>query len=391
MPSTMQATTQPFDRPSTLPSLTGLRWIAAFTVFAYHVRNLGLVDGRSQTLLTATMGAGATGVSLFFILSGFILGWGHQSGTRATTFWWRRLARIYPLHFIAVIAAVLLARLLVPSIATASPKALLANFFLISDWHGPWWQTGNPVSWSLVCEAFFYLAFPLVISIATRTSTAGLWIAAAVSVLLSFGMPILLSSLPGGLSSASWPPARLPEFIIGVLVACLLRRGAWRGPGVLMSALLAAAGFAAADRYTSSPFALVGFTVVGFTLLIAALARADVTGRATVLASPPLIALGERSFAFYLVHLLVIDAIAALVPPDPARPAVIGFALAVLALNAALAIASILHPTVEKPARRWLVALPARLSTPSRRISMTDRPAPAFDRARTDEVTPPAP
>lgn len=30
-----------------LPSLTGLRWVAAFVVFAYHVRNLGYFSGRA--------------------------------------------------------------------------------------------------------------------------------------------------------------------------------------------------------------------------------------------------------------------------------------------------------------------------------------------------------
>jgi peptidoglycan/LPS O-acetylase OafA/YrhL len=357
-PSRTAPATDPALTVPLLPSLTGLRWIAAFVVFAYHVRNLGYFSGRAQGLLADTMGAGATGVSLFFILSGFVLAWAHRPGTKPLTFWWRRVARIYPLHFVAVVLAVVVARFLMPSITTTSPKALLANFLLVSSWHGPWWQAGNPVSWSLVCEAFFYLCFPLVIRVLGNARAGVLWTTAALSVLLTLAVPSLLAALPGQLSGANWPPARLPEFVLGVTVACLIRSGAWRGPRLLVSVLVAVAGFVAVDRVPSSPFALDGFTVVGFTLLIAALARADVAGVRTGLSSRPLVALGERSFAFYLVHLLVIDALVALWPVADPRPAIGGLALMVLALCTALVLAAVLHRLVERPARAALLALP---------------------------------
>lgn len=341
-----------------LPSLTGLRWVAAFVVFAYHVRNLGYFSGRAQGLLSDTMGAGATGVSLFFVLSGFVLAWAHRPGTRPTTFWWRRVARVYPLHFVGVVLAVIVAHALMPSIVTTSSKALLANFLLVSSWHGPWWQAGNPVSWSLVCEAFFYLVFPLLIRVLHGARAGVLWAAVALSVLLVVVVPHLVAVLPGQLSAANWPPARLPEFVLGVAVACLIRSGAWRGPGLAVSAVVAVAGFVAADRYPVSPFALNGFTLIGFTLLIAALARADVAGVRTVLSSRPLVALGERSFAFYLVHLLVIDTLGALWPVADPRPAIGGLALTVLALAVALLIAAVLHRLVERPARTALLAVP---------------------------------
>jgi len=341
-----------------LPSLTGLRWVAAFVVFAYHVRNLGYFSGRPQGLLSDTMGAGATGVSLFFVLSGFVLAWAHRPGTRPVTFWWRRVARIYPLHFVAVVLAVVVARVLMPSIVTTSSKALLANFLLLSSWHGPWWQAGNPVSWSLVCEAFFYLVFPLVIRVLHGALAGVLWGSGALSMVMVVAVPHLLAYFPGQLSAANWPPARLPEFVLGVAVACLIRSGAWRGPGLVVSTVVAVAGFAAADRFPTSPFALNGFTLIGFTLLIAALARADVAGVRTGLSSRPLVALGERSFAFYLVHLLVIDTLGALWPAADPRPAIGGLALTVLALGMALLVASILHRLVERPARTALLAIP---------------------------------
>jgi peptidoglycan/LPS O-acetylase OafA/YrhL len=56
-----------------LPSLTGLRWLAALLVFCYHVRNCGFFGGSSGSAMDVLFGAGATGVSFFFLLSGFVL------------------------------------------------------------------------------------------------------------------------------------------------------------------------------------------------------------------------------------------------------------------------------------------------------------------------------
>ena len=43
-----------------------------------------------------------TGVTLFFILSGFVLAWGYKPQQTARSFWWHRIARIYPLHLVGV-------------------------------------------------------------------------------------------------------------------------------------------------------------------------------------------------------------------------------------------------------------------------------------------------
>ena len=162
--------TDPALEHPVLPSLTGLRWVAAFGVFAYHVRNLGYFDGNAQTALSAVVGSGDTGVSLFFMLSGFVLAWSDRADDdtagpvrAALRFWARRAARIWPLHLVAVLAAIIVAATLLPGIRTTSPAALVANVLLVNAWHAPWWQAGNPVSWSLTCEAFFYLTFPFLI------------------------------------------------------------------------------------------------------------------------------------------------------------------------------------------------------------------------------------
>nr|WP_232536639.1 acyltransferase family protein [Curtobacterium flaccumfaciens] len=200
---------------------------------------------------------------------------------------------------------------------------------------------------------------------------------AAVLVLVA---PVLVPHLPGSPVPASWPPARFPEFLLGVLTAALVRSGAWRGPRLTVPVLLTVAGLLAADLHPTSGFALTGCTVVGFSLLLPALARADAEGRSTGLSSPLLVRLGTRSFAFYLVHLLTIDAVLRFRPQGPAG-GVTSALLTLLALVVALAVATVLHDAVEVPARRLLLhglrngAARAGLSSPRVPTSIATTPS----------------
>ncbi|RIJ46517.1 acyltransferase [Clavibacter lycopersici] len=344
-------------RPS-LPSLTGLRWVAAFVVFAYHVRNTGYFSGHAQDAMSAVFGAGATGVSLFFLLSGFVLAWSDRPGRGIVSFWRHRLARIYPVHLVTLVAALLLAAGTLPAIRTGDPHAVVADALLVSSWKADWWQAGNPVSWSLTCEAFFYLVFPLVIPL-LRRARADLLIAAAVLLATVVVVGPVISAAEGlPVFWYAFPLTRLPEFLLGVVLALLLRSGAWRGARLVPAIVLALVGYAAAAAWPGSPFGTAGFTIVGFALLVTALARADVAGRRTVLATRPLVALGVLSFPFYMAHLLVVQTIAAgfggSMPPLPAWQAAILTACAlVLALFAAL----VLHHAVEVPGRRLVLGV----------------------------------
>ncbi|MBC3839364.1 acyltransferase [Streptacidiphilus sp. 4-A2] len=126
-------------------------------------------------------GQGASGVSFFFILSGFVLVWAARPGDSRRAFWQRRLAKIYPNHVItwALVIAITLA-----GGSAVSRKVALANLLLIHPWllHGSYLYSINTVSWSLGCEAFFYLCFPLGLPLLRRMRPAVL---AATALLLA--------------------------------------------------------------------------------------------------------------------------------------------------------------------------------------------------------------
>jgi peptidoglycan/LPS O-acetylase OafA/YrhL len=294
-------------RTPRLDSLTGLRWIAALTVFAFHLRNIGQVGGAAQEVLNHAFGAGATGVSLFFILSGFVLTWTHRPDAPLRHFWQKRFARIYPLHLVGVVLALVLAYTMIPRIAPNSPFPVIANLALVSSWNPEWLQVGNPVSWTLVCEAFFYLVFPFLIAGIIRLRARLIAGLAVLSVAVTVAIPVFADHLPAIIAAHSSPIGRLPEFVLGICLGRLLRTGAWRGPRLSVGIIAAVAGFAWANHDVESPLSTAAYTVVGFALLTAALARADIEGRPGLLATRPLVTLGAVSYAFYLFHLLVLE------------------------------------------------------------------------------------
>jgi len=94
--------------------LDGLRGLAIFlVVLSHYVANVP--HGRSHSLVEmvgTALGLGASGVDLFFILSGFLIGGilldSRQSPNYYQTFYLRRFHRIFPLYYlwIALYAAI---------------------------------------------------------------------------------------------------------------------------------------------------------------------------------------------------------------------------------------------------------------------------------------------
>ncbi|MGY1716358.1 acyltransferase family protein [Geodermatophilus sp. SYSU D01106] len=281
-----------------LDSLTGLRFLAAFVVFAFHSLHYG-----RQSLGDALFLAGTTGVSFFFIVSGVVMSWTARPGDRARDFYQRRFARIYPAYAVAWASSlvVMVAQQRTPGLVDLLPLTLTQSW-VPSD--TVYWAA-NAVFWSLSCEAFFYLAFPVLHRWAVRLSTA-----AAVSCLLAVvGLVELLAvatASRAGDATVYWatavfPLTRLAEFVVGMLLGLLLTRGVtrtvplWSASGIALAAFLVASHVP--DGYRD-----VAVTLLPFALLIWAAAQADLAGRRSPFRSRTLVVLGTWSYAFYLVH-----------------------------------------------------------------------------------------
>ncbi|MFI5618725.1 acyltransferase family protein [Streptomyces sp. NPDC051567] len=341
-----------------LPSLTGMRWAAAFVVFVYHVRNFGYFGGEDARIIDWAFGAGATGVSFFFILSGFVLAWSARGdGTRM--FWRRRAARVYPVHLVTAAAALVLAFTLVPGLRPGGPVEAAANLLLVSSWNPQWWQALNPVSWSLVCEAFFYAVFPALYAGLRRMGPRALTVLVGACVLTVILLPWANSTFALDWSLYSFPLARFPEFVLGAAIGLLVRTGAWHGPGSEVSMGLTLIGYFGAHQLTGGT-SYAAFTVIGLACLVPAAALNDLRGTGSPWRHRWLVRLGEWSFAFYMVHVLVMRTAEQLFGSRPelaTKPALV-FTAAVFGVSLALAWA--LYRWVEQPGRRWILPRRAR-------------------------------
>ncbi|MFJ9753167.1 acyltransferase family protein [Streptomyces chartreusis] len=333
-----------------LPSLTAMRWAAAFVVFVYHVRNFGYFGGESARIADWAFGAGATGVSFFFILSGFVLAWSARPGEPAWVFWRRRIARIYPLHLVTAAIALALGLTLVPRLRPSGAAETISNLLLVSAWNPRWWQALNPVSWSLTCEAFFYASFPALYAILLRVGRRSLAALTAICISTVILLPWANTRFSLGWTLYSFPLARLPEFMLGVAIARLVQVGAWRGPGSEAAIALTLIGYFLAHQLPGSG-SYAAFTVIGLACLIPAAALNDLHGTRSLWRRRWLIRLGEWSFAFYMIHILVMRTIEQLIGPRPELGTVPALALTTIVFTVSLSLAWALYRWVECPGR----------------------------------------
>ncbi|MFI0897325.1 acyltransferase family protein [Streptomyces sp. NPDC020983] len=362
-------TTAPRTRTtrSRLPSLTGLRFVAVLFVFAFHASLEAPFSrtGANRRYADVVANAGWLGVSFFFVLSGFVLTWSARPRDTATGFWRRRAAKIYPLHILTWGAAL---ALLAWAGTAATPHQALPNLLLIHAWFPtrPVFSSLNDVTWSLSCEVFFYFGFPLILRGVRRIRAGHLWMWAAATALLVPLLPLVSELLPQSPalpfgSGSVWqfwfvyvlPASRLPEFCLGILLAQLLLSGRRVPIGVLPAAALVLGGYAVSLQL---PFlyGLTSVTVLPVGLLIAAVAQRDTSGASSVLATPTAVRLGEWSFAFYMVHrlLLVFGHRWTGAGRTWSTPSAIGMLAAAFALS--LLLSGALHVAVERPAVRYL-------------------------------------
>ena len=307
------------DVPSRLPSLTGARFIAAGMVFLFHstfVYPFASPGAQKTTQVLFSQG-GYTGVTFFFVLSGFVLAWAVRPGDTAPKFWRRRFFKIYPNHLLTFIAALIL--LVGFGKAASQGWQGLLNLLLLQSWHPDLFVRAafNPVAWSLSCEALFYFAFPFINRLIDRIRPERLWFWTVLSALAVISIPSFALLLPSGQlfpqGFTSWelwfayylPPVQLLTFVFGIFLAKFVLSGR-RVPVKLGGAVALAVGAYFVTPVFGVVYQFTAVMVVPLGLLIAAAATADIEGQRTFLGSKVMVWLGEVSFAFYMWHYLVI-------------------------------------------------------------------------------------
>jgi peptidoglycan/LPS O-acetylase OafA/YrhL len=349
-----------------LDALTGLRFVAALSVVCLHYLDPSL---KTPSPIHWVLAIGNTGVSLFFVLSGFVLAYTYldRAPLNRRFFWVSRFARIYPVYLLALILAVVLMR-------DRSEPALLASVVMVQSWNPYWAVKINYPAWSLSVEALFYAVFPFIgfrVFRARSLLGAGLLLSvAAVASPLAYIVAIHLgarpySSILNGI--LSWNPiGHLPTFLLGVLAASALKR--YRERHAALLSLITAASLLAflpiAEHYEPQ-LANGGFAAPGFAVMIYALAYSR-GPLVAMLSISPMVLLGEASYSIYILQAPVYAGVTQMLPWR-------GPGLFLVYLPALLIVSLVSLVTVERPLRSRL----RRLLAPSNRSVAVLNPSPS--------------
>ncbi|HEY8788368.1 MAG TPA: acyltransferase [Actinopolymorphaceae bacterium] len=339
------------------PSLTGIRGLAAAIVFLNHI---GYLIGATAIagVWHALRPVSITGVICFFTLSGFLLSQPGSLRGGVRSFWRRRAARILPVYwFILILSA---AYLLIRSTddARLRPLNVLLNVVLLQSW-SPRGQDAsiNLPSWSLSVELLFYIAIPLLLPSLARWFSR--WPRAslvAVGILGAIGS----LSLEFGWVNNTLPLAYFPIFLLGVHAAVTAKAH------LPLQWAVAAAAIGVISYPILHNYLIPAF---GFMFLIASLADRDRLGHPSWLAGRSWKRFGEWSYAFFLVHVLVIDAAGVALSSSP-RSTVVGLGACVVAFVASWVLAAVIYRVVEEPMRLRLSRSP-KPPTPTPTVSAT--------------------
>lgn len=312
----------------TFAALTGIRAIAATMVFLYHHRKYWY--HQLPEVMSRFFNEFHTGVSLFFVLSGFLIAYtyedkpmnDHRSYTRYLLI---RLARIFPIYLLL---------LSVKYIDQGFPNTTI-TFLTYTLWHGfsdRYNLHGIPQAWSLTVEFSFYTLAPLIYYLSKKS----------IVKTVGFLLLLLLATLGIGYGWHAWNgnrdlffypwffvlngtfSGRFAEFFAGILLAHYIqhqrpsirfpkRYNTWIGVAATLACIYSISLFEK-TMYQHGTDAMGGLLIRNLLLpvCVAWLLYGLITEKTWfqwLLSTRVMVLLGNASFAFYLFHINYVNAL----------------------------------------------------------------------------------
>jgi peptidoglycan/LPS O-acetylase OafA/YrhL len=365
------------------PRLAGLTWLrfpaALYILFFHMTAGQGLLWASPWFRQFASVGY--VSVSLFFILSGFVLVYTYEGRPfELGAFWRARLARLYPVYLLSLLCTAPffffiflphsseMAGIGMPWVSRHVPLVAALVMTMTQSWVPQAALAWNIPAWAVATEVAFYLAFPFLLRPMSRIASGrnlmmlggSCWI---VSLALGIGYVTIspdhlvatADSFEPWLNVLKFNPlARLPEFVVGMACGLWFVRGVHgptRGSALVLGGAAATLLAIVASPWIPYPIMHSGLLTPAFAALICGMALrprwlAAFDAKWAML-------LGESSYALYLFHSLIIGIfISAAARAGVPRTPTIGKTLA--EITAPILFALFIYRFVEEPARRWL-------------------------------------
>ncbi len=371
-----------FHKPSPIPALTGLRFVAAFLVLVAHSADwLRVLDSSAHFVTWFSFGP-AIGMPLFFVLSGFVIHYNYgasfsnEFGRPTFNFFIARFSRLYPLYLFCLIID-LSYNFKWDTIVGSDeafylpyvPRYLLLWQAWSVQYYGHTWigHLFLPMAWSISVEVFFYALYPCIALFILRIPTVRRAAIVLAAIVVGFYALIAFcylnfdalrlwgnntfsinadpqNALLGWLLNTG-PVGRLWEFLMGSIVAQaimrlrdtpLARTEIMVGSRALFGIIfLIAVFYYGAHRNAFLNFA--GAYPGGFAPLCAGLifCCARYKNAVTVaLSSSGMVTLGDASYSIYLLHAFTLRIF---IPPNPIYSlSAVGIVVWVLTMSVAI-------------------------------------------------------
>jgi peptidoglycan/LPS O-acetylase OafA/YrhL len=332
-----------------LPALTGLRFLLALWVIVHHLTGPGTeLDAAAQQLphpVYAFIRGGYLAVATFFVLSGFVLarsyGSGEWHGERLRRYAVARFARIYPVYALSL---ALVVPFIIADRAPGKPGLIVNYGLLLQGWTDHLPVGWNTPAWSLSCEVFFYICFPLALVTLLRIHPAALAAAACLLTRVLFLVGV----------HDEWKPlVHFADFLMGMAASSLydmLKRSRLAGRWFYLPGAAVGAAIIAWPQVLPKGLDLnTALRPLNAMLLVGFALGTGLTAR--LLASSPVVYLGKSSYAMYILHIPVLWWIKRWAP----HVSPYAYVAAVILVSA------LVYRFYEEPLSRWLrgAGLPA--------------------------------
>lgn len=382
-----------------LNGLTGLRFLASIYIVLRHFGTAGAPA--SSNILGPYYDGASVCLSMFFALSGFVLGYSYSTrNLQPFRFYASRLSRVCPLYFIALLLTAPNFLLLdVSHLGRGSLQlwaSLITTPLFIQAWIPHTALSWNYPAWSVSVEMFFYVLFPFWSRwFKLRSASFLLWllpllwmIALLPAVIYCWTNPDHISNLsshahPAFLSKEvdGWlglvlhnPVFHLAEFASGIALSrlFLLKANQWRrySSFVLWPTLVFLAAFLYFSRMFPYPLLHNGLLLPVSLVLIFCLSLRNSKIEA-LLGSGLMVVLGEASYAIYILQypvsllfkglVYIVTGVRIVGPfPDVALLAVFALVLCLISVVITKALDRHVHVRSDVFFKRWIESEPGR-------------------------------
>jgi peptidoglycan/LPS O-acetylase OafA/YrhL len=336
----------PLAPPPRLGFIDTLRGAAAVYVILFHVWRAPNPPVTPPRMLQSFIGAGWSGVTLFFILSAFTLAMSldlrRDEPRPLLSFYIRRFYRIAPLFYVWL--ALMAVRTRSPIRVVLLNASFGYNFFPVLQ-EGIVWA-----SWTISIEMIFYLILPVILQFAST------WIRIVAALLATLGLARLLEGYVGtseaGKSYNDYAFFHhLPVFIVGIICYLIYRdSAAWRSryAGAILVAFSAAGHLALTLAGIGSGSMGLYLYAANYGLLTLGMAFCPTLGELSVTKS-----LGKMSYSLYLNHPILISLLSPLFASYSRFEPGVHYSLSILLLAVdLLALSAFTYRFIERPGIR---------------------------------------